>query len=362
MRRRLTLFCALALVLAAGAETGLDQAEARPQRAEVHERSLRLFAIVEASNGYRGWVETQGHKRVTLTLRKGETTIEARTSGRVTRHGIDARFGSMGRISVRFRGRPLSLPRRGEEDGKGRCRGRDPEFESGLFSGTIRFRGENGFTELDSKSASGYAERRYRRVCRPKPKEEPSIGELFERLFGLMPVTALRAHDRVDGANALFAAAAIDFRPIFGPGFLIYAFSAQTVERRDGMRLRRSISAEGGDRSFHFRRTRKAPRAATVRAPKPFTGTAKYRKEEGSPASWLGSIVVRLPGAGPVAMSGPGFKAGTCNVTFAGLTAGRCLPGSGPAQFRSPARLSRLAQGSGSQSQLRWDARLSWSR
>jgi hypothetical protein len=367
-----TLVVGLALATMSGAmpqahaapvppRVGGERPEAKP-RFEVHERSLSLLMFLEASNGYKGSVTTRGHRQVTLTLRKGYTTIEARTRGRVTRHGINARFGDLGKISVRFRGKPFSLAFPGDKEGKRRCRGRKSEFESGLFRGTIRFRGENGFTQVSSKRVRGFVDRHYRRVCRRDP--EDSFARVLKRLIELMPVTTLRANARVERTNVRFEAAAIDFRPILGPGVgLAYVASAQTMERDRGMRLTRSVSAEGDEGSFLFRRGKKAPRTATVAPPRPFVGTAKYLKEPGSPASWAGSLAARLPGAGLVAMTGPNFRVVTCNMTLGALLKGRCRPGSGRTQSQTLLRLGRaLPQISGSQSQLFGDARLSWSR
>lgn len=367
---------ALAVGLAMGVMGGaMPQAEAKPgasvaeegkarSRFEVHERSLNLLMFLEASNGYRGLVMTRGHRQVTLILWKGNTTFEARTEGRVTRHGINARFGDLGKISVRFRGKPFSFGFPGDKEGKRRCRGRRSESESGLFHGTIRFRGENGFTQLNSKHVRGFMDRYYRRVCRRDPDEDSSFATALKRLIDLLPVTTLRANARVERTNVRFEAAAIDFRPLLGPGVgLAYTISAQTVEWDRGMRLTRSVSAEGDDGSFLFRRGRKAPRTATVAPPKPFVGTAKYRKEPGSPGSWVGSLAARLPGAGLAAMTGPDFRAVTCNITLRALLEGRCRPGSGRTPSQTLLRLGRtLPQISGSQSQLFGDARLSWSR
>jgi hypothetical protein len=355
--------CTLACLLSTAAVTGVEQAGAKP-RFEVKERSLRLSARVEASNGYEGWISTEGHKRVTLTLVKGRTEIEARTSGRVTRHGISASFGDLGRISVRFRGRPIDLGLGGGNGGDRRCRGREPVFEDGFFTGRIRFRDENGFARLNSKRATGFVERRYRRVCRQEPKKDDSLGDLFESLFGGVRLTVLRASARVERANVVFEATAVDFSSLFGPGTgLEYLFSGQTVERGKGMRLTRSIGAEGGDGSFLFRNKKALPRTATVTPPKPFSGTAKYIREPGHPSSWIGSLDGRVPGVGLVAMAGPDFRASTCRTNLTDLLEGRCMPGSGQALSRSLSRLSQdLAYGSGSQSQLLGDARLSWSR
>jgi hypothetical protein len=329
---------------------------------EVHERSLRLSAQFEAANGYQGSITTEGHRRVTLRLAKGATVLEARTSGRVTRHGIHARFGDMGRISVRFRGTPYSLRRR-DGDGERRCRGRKSRFEDGFLSGTIRFRGENDFTRVNLKRAGGFLERHYRRVCREDAEQDPFIAAL-ERLFNSLRLTTLHATADVEGTSIGFEATAIDFRPIFGPeAGLGYVFSAQAVEHVDGMRLTRSVAAEGDDRSFVFPRKKRAPRSATITPPKPFAGTAKYLERAGAPKRWAGSLAARLPGGGLVAMTGPGFKADTCNLTIAALLEGRCLPGSSPPRLQTLAGPGRsLVQGSGSQSQAFWDDRLSWSR
>jgi hypothetical protein len=183
---------------------------------------------------------------------------------------------------------------------------------------------------------------------------------MFESLLKFLRVTVLRSATHVDGVNVSFEAAAVDFRPLFGPGVgLSYIFSAQTIERTDGFRLTRRISTEGDEGSFLFSRKTAKPRTATVAPPKPFTGTAKYLKQPGFGTSWTGSLAARLPGAGLVGMAGPGFKANLCNLTLAALLEGHCPPG--PERVRARSLLS-LTQESGSQSQLFGDARLSWSR
>lgn len=331
------LLCALAVCLAATTPVAAAEDRAKP-RFEVHERALRLWLKVKASNGYKGWVTTEGHRQVTLTLLKGNTTVEARTSGRVTSHGIEATFGELGGISVRFRGRPFSP---GFGDGERRCRGRKSRLEDGAFSGTIRFRGGNGFTEIDSKQTTGFVLRHYRRHCRRDPKGD-AIRAAFEGLFGAIRLTVLRAGGHVDDANVVFEASAIDLRPIFGArAGLEYTVAARSVERREGVRLTRSVSIEeASPGSFLFRQKKgKTPRSATVAAPKPFTGTAEYLKEPGRPAGWTGSLAAHLPGAGLVALTGPGFRADICRLTFATLLEGDdCL--SGPA---ARARLQSLS-------------------
>jgi hypothetical protein len=301
---------------------------------EVHERALRLALKVKASNGYEGWLTTEGHRRVTLTLLKGYTRVEARTSGRVTRRGIDAEFGELGEISVRFRGRPFRPTLR---KGERRCRGRRSALEKGVFSGTIRFQGENGFARIDTGRATGYVERHYRRVCL-RDSSGDSFRAAFESLFGKIRLTVLRASGRVDRANVFLEASAIDLRPILGPEFgLEYIVSAHSVEHREGVLLTRQVGVVGAKKSsFLFsHKEEETPRAATVALPKPFNGTAKYLKEPGLPASWVGTLAAHLPGAGLVALTGPGFRADICRLNFAALIKGDgCLSKPGQAQMR----------------------------
>jgi hypothetical protein len=333
------LLCALVACSLSGTAAAASDRGPKP-RFEVHERTLRLSLEVKASNGYEGRVTTQGHRRVTLTLQKGNALVEARTSGRVTRRGIDAKFGELGRISVRFRGNRSLASSFGA--GERRCRGHKSELEKGVFSGTIRFRDEKDFAQIGARQATGYVERHYRRVCLPKPGGA-SLKAAFEKLFGAIRLTVLRANGRVADANVVLQASAIDFSPILGPrSDLLYSVGATSVERHEGVRLTRTVSATTDADSFLFPHKRgTTPRWATVAPPKPFTGVAEYLREPGSPAGWAGSLAAHLPGAGLVALTGPGFRADMCHLTFATLLDGNsCLPKPGQTQLRS---LSSLA-------------------
>ena len=83
------------------------------------------------------------------------------------------------------------------------------------------------------------------------------------------------------------------------------------MERRQGVRVTRSVSIEeASPGSFLFHQKKgETPRSATIAVPQPFTGTAEYLKEPGRPASWVGPLAAHLPGAGLVALPGPGFPA-----------------------------------------------------
>lgn len=343
-------------------------ASARPGF-EVQERSLRSTVSIEGSNNFHGSVSTRGHKQVTLVLNRANEKLELQTVGRVSRRRIEAKFGDLGEISLRFQGervaadsRPRQHNRRGASTPA--CSGRAPIVERGVFRGTIHFRGENDFFRIEAKQAPGVVERRFRRVCRQTPLKRREAA--FEGLFNGLRLTQLEARARVGAANLTFEATVIDFSSILGPGLPpIYGFSARAVERRGGMRVVRATQLLGGGHSFLATKPAATPQTVTVVPPPPFVETAEHRKEHGAPATWIGPLAVRLPGAGLVPLTGPGFKSAFCSLTFAKLSDGeRCLPRRGDEPIPGSMALlaEALAQGSGSQSQAFWDARLSWSR
>lgn len=347
------LACLSPVTLATAAEGG------EKGQLEVKERRLSALLFIDGSDGYDATIATRGHRQVTLTLRRGGTEVEARTDGRVTHDAIEADFGELGKVSLRLKAGGLRVVRP-----QGECRGRPRVLEMGTFEGTIRFHGD-ALPQLDAKSAWGFVQQRYRQVC-PAGAKGNSIRAVIEKLLRGIRVTILRSHARVGGATVLFEAESADLSSLFG-GDRGYEsnFSARMVERHDGVRLARSVGAEGGEASFRFSKKGARPQAATVTPPgKPFTGSAEYLKEKGQPAGWSGSLAARIPGAGLVALTGPGFRPDFCRLVGAQLLDGEgCPPGSKQGRAEALRLLGpMLPQGKGSQSQAFWDARLSWSR
>jgi hypothetical protein len=303
---------------------------------EVQKRSLRLKIPLEGSNGYRGFIVTTGHRRVKLELGKGRAEFVATASGRVDRGGIEADFGELGNVSIRFEGErvpwpgPLAdllglLPRR-------ECRGRKPVFEAGKFRGTVRFEGENGFTEIDVGTVPGTVERHYRRVCQGQGIGGQTVtNAATEKILGRLKVTLLRAVAHRNGATISFQAAISNLGSLLGldDEEPMHTFVASSVERKEGVRIVRSISGTGKKGSFAASDEKANPRTATVSPPQPFAGSATYLEPEGEPASWTGTLTVPLPGVAPLELAGPEFKSMLCHTNLGALLKGGCDPEAG---------------------------------
>lgn len=320
---------AAGLAIATPAET----AAAKPGFV-VAERALRLTLKPAATNGYAVRIETEGHRRVTLTASKGGATAVYRTTGRVDRRGIEAEFGRLGRISVRFEGRRRPFPgllppaleaRLPDLDLSLDCHGRKPVREVGGFRGTIRFEGENGFTRVDARRAGGEVRRYYTRVCERYPGSAGRPARKGPGLFEGLRVSLLYATDRSPRRIVGLESLGLEFGPIveiLGP---LYVVTTKVVERREAMLIVRTASELGDEETVTVSPPRRSPVTAKFALAGPFNGTARYRKERGSPAIWSGSLTSRPPGAGLVPLTGPGFSAVLCRLSFADVLSNRCL-------------------------------------
>lgn len=312
------------------------------------------FAL-EGSHGYLLFVNANGHRQVTLTAIKGlSSAVTYTVPGRATRRGIFADFGALGRIAVRFDGSPVRGKRKRE--GRFSCAGRRGTYESGTFTGTIRFRGEHGFTGVDSQRARGGFVKKFRRSCEPRRSSRSPLSFLSRpeteiRSIRNMLIVDSKREGRRGGLGIIEFELLSDRKPL---GRLSLAVIVATSSERVGrVKIDRLYLELGEGEEMLTSRPGADPVTATVAMPGPFSGTATYRDQKGAPPSWLGSLAVSLPGAPKMPLTGPGTSVDFCQAdTDRGKRA--CM--------RRLTSRRTLAQLSGSQSQAFWDARLSWSR
>lgn len=331
---------------------------------EVRQGSFGASLQVKGSHGYHLSIHADGHNLVTLSATKGDRSASYTVPGKASRKGIHARFGSLGKVSVRFEGSPVR--HRGRPGSDSRCKGRERIRETGAFRGTIRFEGEREFTSVDAHRARGGFYRSFRQVCRKRPSG-PDL--TFPNDKGSNPrsevtmttfVASSRARGRESGLIIIRLEAHLG--PRKSDSFFLSFEVADQIERVGKMVIVRNIFREGRRDSMDLSEPGTRPVLATVAPRKPFFGTASYRQDPGFPPTWTGDLAVRLPGTEGVPLTGTGFKTGLCHES-SGKKFSACLRKlAGAFGGDGEGAGLRLAQGSGSQSQAFWDVRLSWSR
>jgi hypothetical protein len=276
-------------------------------------RSETVTMSVHGSHGYRIAIEGHTHGRVRLTVSKHSSAAEYTVPGRIARHRLRANFGRLGRISVRFH--RVGEPRPGRTIIPLKCKGRPPLREPGRFEGTIRFRGERGFTSVAVHGAWGSVVRRFKRSCalpRRRGRRRASRAASasgFDSIF----VTALAAAERRKGRTVALSSVGFETPPNKrGESLSLTLVDAGLAERRGRIAIRRQVLIDGDQGTVLASPLGAEPITATVILPSPFAGTGSYFEEAGSRPRWTGSLRVRLPGADRVPLTGPHFTAALC--------------------------------------------------
>jgi hypothetical protein len=348
-----TALCAAAAVPAATAEAK------RGYFVEPPGASTKL--VLRGSNGYRISVKNLGHRTVQLSASKGSAAAEYTVKGHASRHGIYANFGKLGRVAVRFDG-TRQPPRRGGPP-LFKCKGDPAIREAGSFRGTIRFGGEEGFTSVSARRARGSVVRSFRRVCAQPRRLRAGPALLRARARPKPSLTVFALASRVRNRTVFVETVGAEF-PARKGRTAFFGFDVMLLlERRGRIAISRSAFVEGHRQDVTAGDSRIEPASGTIAPRPPFAGTAAYSKPPGGAATLTGSLTVSLPGAGEVPLTGDDFKAALCRA-LKEKQIERCTrevaaelgPKLGATAFAGP------AQGSGSQSQVLWDDRLSWSR
>jgi hypothetical protein len=213
--------------------------------------------------------------------------------GKVSPTAIHAGFGALGQVDMRFhRSGTVRYGRRHRD-----CIGADRyTIQPGVFVGTVRFRGEGGYTSADVHRVRG-------KVVTPRfLRCFDSLFEEFERLRHRKPpkdkpkVTRLSAFARSGLTAMLFGASERAGRA----GYL--AEIEQTV---GSLGIFRGVFVHGSPATFA---ADSALSSAGVTPPPPFSGSASFRREPTGAKSWSGSLAVSFPGAPDVSLTDPRFE------------------------------------------------------
>lgn len=285
----------------------------------IQKPSLDLEMSLRGTNGYKITIRTVGPRFILLSASKDDVSANYFVAGRATRDGLDANFGSLGHVSVRFHG----SPHRQEEEPLAplKCiKGNPPIYEVGRFEGTIQFHGEQDFTSASARKARGTVLRSFRQVCE-QPASQPSKGKVpapHQNRSDEGPATVLIAGSNSEGRTVYLESASSEIPATARhPSLFTAVVIAGTLERRGGVAIERSVLLLGDKRSVLVSTPTLEQLSATVSLPKPFSGKASYNVTGDGLVSWEGSLAVSLPGARKVPLTGEGFKAALCHAESA---------------------------------------------
>ncbi len=286
-----SVLLALAFLLVVTAPAGAATGRPVP---EVHTVEYATFTV-GASDGLSAKVEASG-KQITLTVGKGLQFTSYTVTGKLSRRGIEARFGNLGQVSVGFRStRTVKV-----DQPAGGCGGDVRTMVEGVFSGAIRFRGEGGYVTVNAGRAKGEVKSSSPLKCSERRSKVPDPLAGFARLERESQgeqVAALEA----EAEHRILVAIAVGESKARQAAF----FVAGSVERRGPMRIVRATGAKAPLSAFSFDHD---AGTATLTPPAPFTGSATFQRNTDGSSSWTGSLSVPVLGADPVILTGARFR------------------------------------------------------
>ena len=169
------------------------------------------------------------------------------------------------------------------------CRGRKAVRMRGNFHGTIRFAGENGFTAVDAKRVRGGFYRSFRRsaasrranTTSSRSQAIPNHANLTSR------ATPFTVESKAGNASTELLISATKFRlgQSKDESFAVAFIVAGSNERVGAVSISRNVFTVNENAPLRVSRPGVFPIEATVKLPKPFTGEASYREDQGQPPS-----------------------------------------------------------------------------
>lgn len=285
---------ALAAIIALVASLAIaGPASARPGYVTFQGERKSQFTI-NGTQGFRITVERIG-RRVELVASNGNSAATYIVHSPPTPDAdINARFPGVGLISMHFE------PSGSTSRTPAICDGGPSIRQDGVFRGTIKIRGERGFTRADASSARGFYFREPKESCKGKSHEGQSSKSSY----------ALTAFTKVPGGVLAFVASKSPPGSEFAGSTSYFAVEQK---HRHGMRSSRFAAASsrsGG--GFEMSGPANRPEAAAISPPAPFSGAASFSSRPDAKAEWLGDLAVELPGAGTVNLAGPRFGSELC--------------------------------------------------
>lgn len=261
--------------------------------------SSNMQAHLRGSGGY-GISLSANDGSVSLSVQGHHATVQYDARGAADQGKIKVRFGSLGRVALRFHPRGKAhLRKESEAD----CKGGDTLIQPGVFVGKLDFEGEQGYTKIHANRVKGTVTHTKRQVCK-----ESGGGGGKEGPFSSLKLTIVNA----TASESATSFNAFGFESKSKPGLGGSAFSATIMESpQPGFSVFRSIQSMAKDpTAFNVVMSHGHVDEATVTPPAPFSGNATYRRAVAKESeTWAGTLAGDFPGLGTVSLAGPKFCA-----------------------------------------------------
>ncbi|HEU4739959.1 MAG TPA: hypothetical protein VFS54_12890 [Solirubrobacterales bacterium] len=319
MGRRGAWLVGLVVAIALLAVPGGAAAKLRPgAKYEIQPARLAGYMDLGKRNGYRVGLILPDERTAVLYVYKikwaGDrssftaTTYAVRNQASLASGAIRARFGSLGRFSLRFR--PNGRVERQETVQSG-CEGSPAFTEYGRFAGRATFRGERGYLRFSLAGHAGAISHSFRLRCERGEADERPPGSL---LGYVAPgsffssegnIALLYASSRRHGRFVGVAAGHLEEEP---PGAEVRVGS---FEQRGRMAIGHYGFVYGGRGTLLTSPPGAHPASATLDPPAPLSGQASYQEEAADSRRWAGNLRIEFPGL-KLPLTGPGFRARLC--------------------------------------------------
>ncbi|HKO37634.1 MAG TPA: hypothetical protein VJU14_04630 [Solirubrobacterales bacterium] len=253
-----------------------------------------------ANHGLSAHVENH-REEIMLVVERKARSVEYVVPGEVTETGLKAQFGKLGVIEVAFtptKTRRVKPPKE--------CKGEPSTLSEGLFVGTIRFRGERDYVRIEATRAEGTMEISREPEWRCSSDDKPVPPPSAQPSSTLIPSERAKPKREqaslfvAKGGCACFFAAFTGRSEIEGDVDEFVAFIGVKIEEREKMEITRGLSVLARPSRFVFDHD---AGTARIDPPRPFTGTATYKRRPDRDL-WRSTLRVPLLGAPPLHIRG----------------------------------------------------------
>ncbi len=293
MKLRLAAMAALALVALAGFPAGAGALA----RADAPSSRQLLRIELEGSNAYSILIVSDPRRHLVLQTAREELTTEYWTRDTLPAPDrVKAKLLGRGSISVRFHPRgPVRHPSRPG------CEGKRPTVQPGVVRGTIKFAGEQDYTQILTHEAPAEIEEPTSWSCRYGAEPEQSrrsredwISKLSAEADGTYFLARRYQPGVIEGGQALYR---IDRGEAF-----------ETPSGRVPLVVWRRAEVTAPASTFEDAH----PEHTILSPPPPFTGTGTFSRTPESVFVWRGDLSIQFPGVDPLSLTGPEFEPWYC--------------------------------------------------